>query len=131
MKDEKWYTQFGQFFWLPYFFVFLTLGGSLVRNRWAINVKLLQKFQKFNNLSKTVSFIEIFIGNPEKIAWSSKKSWKFSIRKITNPEQNTDELLSAENPQLKFRSPERSKNQGWPRVQKYDGYERHCVPAQP
>jgi hypothetical protein len=63
MKDEKLYTQFGSIrsgFLATPIFDFLTLGGSLARTGCAINVNFLPKFQKFNNLSKTGSFAEIF-----------------------------------------------------------------------
>jgi hypothetical protein len=68
MKDKKLYT----FFWLyqvrlPQFLIFLTLGRSLARTRYAINVNCLPKFPKFNNLSKTGLFVEIFHQEPKKM----------------------------------------------------------------
>jgi hypothetical protein len=63
MKDEKLYTQFGSIrsgFLATPILDFLTLGVSLARTGCAINVIFLPKFQKFNNLSKTGLFVEIF-----------------------------------------------------------------------
>jgi hypothetical protein len=80
MKDEKLYTQFGSIrsgFLATPIFDFLTLGGSLARTRCAINVNFLPKFQKFNNLSKTGSFVEIFHQEPKKFCLDIRKNVKF------------------------------------------------------
>jgi hypothetical protein len=63
MRDEKLYTQFGSIrsgFLATPIFNFLTLGGSLDWIGWDIFMKYISKIQKFNNLSKTGSFVEIF-----------------------------------------------------------------------
>jgi hypothetical protein len=80
MKDEKLYTQFGSIrsgFLATLIFDFLTLGGSLARTGSAINVNFLPKFQKFNNLSKTGSFVEIFQREPKKFCLDIQKNVKF------------------------------------------------------
>ncbi len=80
MKDEKLYTQFWvsrSGFLVTLIFDFLTLGGSLARTRCAIILKYVPKFEKFNNLSKTGSFAEIFQREPKKIFWSPEKNVKF------------------------------------------------------
>ncbi len=67
MKDEKLYTQFWvsrSGFLVTLIFDFLTLRGSLARTRCAISLKYVPKIQKFNNLSKTGSFVEIFHREP-------------------------------------------------------------------
>jgi hypothetical protein len=76
MKDEKLYTQFGPIrsgFLVTLIFDFLTLEGSLILTRCAIIVKLIPKNQKFNSLSKTVSFAEIFQREPDKFFLVIKK----------------------------------------------------------
>jgi hypothetical protein len=76
MKDEKLYTQFGSIrsgFLATPIFDFLTLGGSLADTGCAINVNFLPKFQKFNNLSKTGSFVEIFQREPKKFCLDTQK----------------------------------------------------------
>jgi hypothetical protein len=76
MKDEKLYTQFGPTrsgFLVTLIFNFLTLGGSLILTRCAIIVKYVPKNQKFYNLSKTVSFVEIFQREPENFFLVIKK----------------------------------------------------------
>jgi hypothetical protein len=78
MKDEKLYTQFGSirsgFLATPIFDLF-TLGGSLARTGCAVNVNCLPKFQRFNNLSKTGSFVEIF-------QWDQKKFWLYIQKNV-------------------------------------------------
>ncbi len=70
MKDEKLHTQFGSirssFLATPIFNI-LTLGGSLDWTGWGIFMRYVSEFQKFNNLSKTVSLVEIFYRVPKKI----------------------------------------------------------------
>jgi hypothetical protein len=76
MKDEKLYTQFGPIrsgFLATLIFNFLTLGGSPAWTGWDILVKYISKNQKFNNLSKTVSLVEIFHRGPTKIINLVKK----------------------------------------------------------
>ncbi len=46
-------------------FNFLTLGGSLVWTGCDVTMKILPKFQKFYDLSKTGSFVEISQWEPE------------------------------------------------------------------
>jgi hypothetical protein len=80
MKDEKLYTQFGSIrsgFLATPIFNFLTLGGSLTRTECAINVNFLPKFQKFNNLSKTGSFVEIFHRELKNFCLDIQKNVKF------------------------------------------------------
>jgi hypothetical protein len=80
MKDEKLYTQFGSIrsgFLDTQIFDFLTLGGFLARTRCAINVNCLPKFQKFNNLSKTGLFVEIFHQEPKKFCLDIQKNVEF------------------------------------------------------
>jgi hypothetical protein len=62
MKDEKLYTQF---------------GSILARTGCAINVNFLPKFQKFNNLSKTGSFVQIFQRELKKFCLDIQKNLKF------------------------------------------------------
>ncbi len=76
MKDEKLYTQFGSIrssFLATPIFNFLTLGGSLVWTGWGIFVKYVSKNLKFNNLSKTGSFVKIFQQEPRNIIILVKK----------------------------------------------------------
>jgi hypothetical protein len=76
MKDEKLYTQFGSIrsnFLATPIFNFLTLGGSLARTGLCIFMRYISKIQKFNNLSKTGSFVEIFQREPTKIIYLVKK----------------------------------------------------------
>jgi hypothetical protein len=63
----------GQVFWLPQFFYFLTLGGFPEQIGWGIFVRYVSKNQKFNNLSKTGSLVEIFHREPTKIINLVKK----------------------------------------------------------
>jgi hypothetical protein len=51
----------------------LTLRGSLAWTEWVIFVKYVSKNFKFNNLSKTVSLVEIFHREPRKIINLVKK----------------------------------------------------------
>jgi hypothetical protein len=76
MKDEKLYTQFGAIrssFLATLIFDFLTLGGSLAWTGWGIFMMYVSKNLKFNNLSKTGSFVEIFHQEPKKIINLVKK----------------------------------------------------------
>ncbi len=76
MRDEKLYTQFGSIrssFLATPIFNFLTLRGSLCWTGWGIFVRYVWKLQKFNNLSKTGSFVEIFQRKPTKIIYLVKK----------------------------------------------------------
>ncbi len=76
MKNEKLFTQFGSIrssFLATLIFKFLTLGGSLDWTRWGIFMRYVSKIYKFNNLSKTVSFVEIFQRKPTKINKIVKK----------------------------------------------------------
>jgi hypothetical protein len=69
----------GQVFLSPYF---LILGGSLILTRCAISLKYVPKIQKFNNLSKTGSFVEIFQREPKKICLvtpKNVKNWQFLL----------------------------------------------------
>jgi hypothetical protein len=82
MKDEKLHTQFWvsrSGFLVTLIFDFLTLGGSLARTKCAINVFFLPKIQKFNNLSKTASFVEIFQREPKKFCLVTPKNVKFCL----------------------------------------------------
>ena len=85
MKDEKMYTQFGPIrsgFLVTLILDFLTLRGSLILTRCAIILKYIPKFQKFNDLSKTVSFVEIFQREPRKLFLVIKKvvkNWHFLV----------------------------------------------------
>jgi hypothetical protein len=45
----------------------LTLGSSLAWTEWGIFVRYVSRNKKFNNFSKTVSFVEIFEQKPTKI----------------------------------------------------------------
>jgi hypothetical protein len=54
----------------------LTLRGSLARTGCAISVNFLPKFQKFNNLSKTGSFVEIFQRKLKKLCLVTQKNVK-------------------------------------------------------
>ncbi len=70
MRDQKLHTQFGSIrssYLATPIFNFSTLGGSLASNRWGIFVKNVSEIQKFNKLSKTGSFVEIFYRKPTKI----------------------------------------------------------------
>ncbi len=76
MRDEKLYNQFGSIrssFLATPIFNFLTLGGSLAWNGWGIFMRFDSKIQKLNNLSKTVSFVEIFHREPRKLINLVKK----------------------------------------------------------
>jgi hypothetical protein len=83
MKDEKLYTQFWvsrSDFLVTLIFDFLALGGSLARTRCAISLKYVPKIQKFNNLSKTGSFVEIFQRELKKfclVTPKNVKKWHF------------------------------------------------------
>ncbi len=83
MKDEKLYTQFWvsrSGFLVTLIFVFLTLGGSLILTSYAISLKYVPKNQKFNNLSKTGSFVVIFQREPKKfclVTPKNVKNWHF------------------------------------------------------
>jgi hypothetical protein len=83
MKDEKLYTQFWvsrSGFLVTLIFDFLTLGGSLAGTRCAISLKYVPKIQKFNNLSKTGSFVEIFQRKPKNfclVTPKNVKKWHF------------------------------------------------------
>jgi hypothetical protein len=85
MKDEKLYTQFWvsrSVFLVTPIFDFLALGGSLTRTRCAIILKYVPKIQKFNNLSKTGSLVEIFQGEPKKfclVTPKNVKKWHFLV----------------------------------------------------
>ncbi len=76
MTDEKLYTQFGSIrsgFLATPIFNFLTSRGSLAWTGSDIFVEYILKIQKFNNLSKTGSFVEIFQRKPRKINKILKK----------------------------------------------------------
>jgi hypothetical protein len=76
MKDEKLYTQFGSIrssFLATPIFNFLTLGDSQALTGCSIFMRYVSNFQKFHNLSKTVSFVEIFHREPTKIIYLVKK----------------------------------------------------------
>jgi hypothetical protein len=76
MKNEKLYTQFGSIrsnFLATPIFNFLTLGGSLALTGCNVFVIYVLKIQKFSNLSKTGSFVEIFQREPTKIIILVKK----------------------------------------------------------
>jgi hypothetical protein len=63
MKDEKLYTHFGSIrsgFLATPIFNFLNLGGSQILTGCGIFVTYVSEYYKFNNLSKTGSFVEIF-----------------------------------------------------------------------
>ncbi len=83
MKDEKLYTQFWvsrSGFLVTLIFDFLALGGSLARTRCAINLKYIPKIQKFNNLSKTGSIVEVFQRELKKFCLvipKNVKKWHF------------------------------------------------------
>jgi hypothetical protein len=83
MKDEKLHTQFWvsmSGFLVTLIFNFLALGGSLARTRCAISLKYIPKIQKFNSLSKTGSFVEIFQREPKKLCLvtpKNAKKWHF------------------------------------------------------
>ncbi len=80
MKDEKLYTQFWvsrSGFLVTLIFDFLTLGGSLILTRCAISLKYVPKIQKFNNISKTGSFVEIFQRELKKFCLVIQKNVKF------------------------------------------------------
>ncbi len=82
MKDEKLYTQFWvsrSGFLVTLIFDFLALGGSLAPTGCAISLKYVPKIQKFNNLSKTASFVEIFQRQPEKFCLVTPKNVKNGI----------------------------------------------------
>ncbi len=79
MKDEKLYTQFWvsrSGFLVTLIFYFLALRGSLARIRCAVSLKYVPKIQKFNNLSKTGSFVEIFKWEPKKFCLLTPKNVK-------------------------------------------------------
>ncbi len=57
-------------------FWFLTLGVSLARTGCAINLNFPPKFQEFNNLSKTGSFVEIFQQEHKKFCLVTQKNVK-------------------------------------------------------
>ncbi len=76
MKDEKLYTQFGSIrssFLATPIFIFLTLRGFLAWTGLGMFVRYVSKNLKFNNLSKTGSFVEIFLWEPRKIICLVKK----------------------------------------------------------
>jgi hypothetical protein len=83
MKDEKLHTQFcvsRSGFLVTLIFDFLTLGGSLARTKCAISLKYVPKIQKFNNLSKTGSFVEVFQRDPKKfclVTWKKREKLAF------------------------------------------------------
>jgi hypothetical protein len=83
MKDEKLHTQFWvsrSGFLVTLIFDFLALGGSLAQTRCAISLKYIPKIQKFNNLSKTGSLVEIFQREPKKfclVTPKNVKKWHF------------------------------------------------------
>ncbi len=80
MSDEKLYTQFGSIrssFLATPIFDFFTLGGSPAWAGWGIFMKFVSKNQKFINLSKTCSFVEIFQREPTKIICLVKKVVKY------------------------------------------------------
>jgi hypothetical protein len=83
MKDEKLHTQFWvsrSGFLVTLVFDFLNLGGSLARTECAINVNFFPKILKFNNLSKTGSFVEIFQREPKNfclVTSKNVKQWHF------------------------------------------------------
>jgi hypothetical protein len=83
MKDEKLYTEFWvsrSGFLVTLIFDFLALGGSLARTRYAVSLKYVPKIQKFNNLFKTGSFVEIFQREPKKfclVTPKNVKNWHF------------------------------------------------------
>jgi hypothetical protein len=85
MKDEKLYTQFWvsrSGFLVTLIFDFLTLGGSLILTRCAINLKYVREIQKLNNLSETSSFVEIFQREPKKFCLVTPKivkNWHFLV----------------------------------------------------
>jgi hypothetical protein len=81
MKDEKLYTWFGSIrsgFLTTPVFIFWLLGGLSSLNRMRY-VRYVSKNQKFNNLSKTVSLVEIFQREPAKIIKLVKKVVKNAI----------------------------------------------------
>jgi hypothetical protein len=76
MRDEKLYTQFGSIrssFLATLIFNFLTLRGSPACTGSDIFIKYVPKFQKFNDLSKTGSHVEIFQRELTKIINLEKK----------------------------------------------------------
>jgi hypothetical protein len=76
MRDEKLYTQFGSIrssFLATLISKILTLEGSLAWTGCGIFVKYISKIHKFNNLSKTGSFVEMFQRKPTKIIILVKK----------------------------------------------------------
>jgi hypothetical protein len=76
MKDEKLYTQFGSIrssFLATPILNFLTLGGFQAITGCNILVRYVPKIHKFNNLSKTGSFVKIFQRQPTKIINLVKK----------------------------------------------------------
>jgi hypothetical protein len=83
MKNEKLYTQFWvsrSGFLVTLILDFLALGGFLAQTRCAISLKYVPKIQKFNNLSKTGSFVEIFQREPKKfclVTPKNVKKWHF------------------------------------------------------
>jgi hypothetical protein len=85
MKDEKLCTQFWvsrSGFLVTLIFDFLALGGSLARTGCAISLKYVPKIQKFNNFSKTGSFVEIFQREPKKLCLVTPKNvkkWHFLV----------------------------------------------------
>ncbi len=60
-------------------FAGLTLGGYLAWTGWGIFVRHVQKTQKFNNLSKTVSFVGTFQRKPTKKINFVKKDVKNGV----------------------------------------------------
>ncbi len=100
MKDEKLYTLFWvsrSGFLVTLIFDFLTLGGSLAWTGCAINVNFLPKFQKFNNLSKTVSFVEIFQRELKKfclVTPKNVKNWHFLVIFSTKTRHNFAVVLA-------------------------------------
>jgi hypothetical protein len=79
MKDEKLHTQFWvsrSGFLVTLIFDFLAWGGSLARTKCANSLKYAPKIQKFNNLSKTGSFVEIFQRESKKFCLDTPKNVK-------------------------------------------------------
>jgi hypothetical protein len=94
MKDEKLYTQFWvsrSGFLVTLILDFLDLGGSKTQTRCAINLKYVPKIQKFNNLSKTGSFVEIFQREPKKfclVTPKNGKNWHYLVIFSTKTRHN-------------------------------------------
>jgi hypothetical protein len=84
MKSGKIFGPIRSGFLVTLIFDFVTLGGSIAWTGCAIFVRYVSKFQKFNNLSKIVSFVETFQRDPEKFPWSPKKVKKWHCHLLLN-----------------------------------------------